>query len=386
MTLAGALAPVVRIGAVARKELRHVSRDWRLLALVLIVPVLQLVLFAYAISFDVRHLATVVVDQDRTSHSRDFGQALGASDLFTIIQVIDDPTSIDALFRTGRARVVVVIPAGFGAALDGGLQANVGAYVDGSQTTIARVSSAQVQAFVASYGRPIAMEWADRAGLDTASIGLVQPSVRTWYNPELSSAVFLVPGLVVVIVMIVTVQQTAVSLVREKEIGSDEQMRLSPLTPGEMTLGKLLPWTGIAFVDMAMVTAVGGYGFGVPLRGSVWVLALGGALFVACCLGLGLVISAIANSIEVANVVALMASFLPAFLLSGFAFPLEAMPQILQWLSWAFPARPMLILSRSVFLKGAGLTDVAPQLTVLAGYAAVVLLLAAVLSRRRGAR
>jgi ABC-2 type transport system permease protein len=190
----------------------------------------------------------------------------------------------------------------------------------------------------------------------------------------------------VVILAIVTVQQTAVTLVRERDLGTQEQLEVSPTRRAELMIGKLLPWTLIAFIDVAAITGIGLLVFAIPLRGSVPALAVGSALFVLAALGMGLLISAIAPSMDIANILGLLIAFLPAFLLSGFAFALDQIPVVLQWLSYAFPARYMVTISRGVFLKGSGFAELWPELAALAAYSLVMLVFSSALYGRRSAR
>lgn len=372
-----------RIGAVVRKEFRHLWRDPRAIAIVLLMPVVQLLLFAYAISFDVSHLPTVVVDADRTPASREYLRNYVGSPLFEVVEYADSPAAVEQAFLRNTAEVGVIVPAGFGRTLAGGGQAQVGVLIDGSQPNSARVAQAYTNALNLLATQRVAVRWADTQGVEVGSLGQLEPRVRTWYNPERRSAIFLVPGLIVVIIAIVTVQQTAVSLVRERELGTAEQLTVSPLRRSELMLGKLLPWTLLAFVDLVVISALAVWVFGVPLRGDPLVLAAGAALFVFCCLGMGLVISAVAPSVDVANIAALLLTFLPAFLLSGFVFALNQIPVVLQWISMAFPARYMMAISRGVFLKGAGWAELWPEFVALGLYAIVALTAASLLFTRR---
>ncbi len=372
-----------RIGALIAKEFRHLGRDRRTLAVVLALPVLQMILFAYAISFDVKNVSTIVIDQDRTPASAAYLRSYASSDFFHVVGTANDLADVDRIFDHNEARIAVVVPSGFGRSLAAGERASVAVYLDGSEPTAARVGQGFVTALNQSYGQQITVEWADTQGLDVTAAGQLEPRVRTWYNPERRSSEFLIPGLMVVIIMVVAVQQTAVSLVREREQGTDEQLAISPLAGWEMMIGKLAPWTLLAFGELAAITAVGMAFFALPLRGSLGVLALGAALFVFCSLGLGLVISAVAPSLESANMLGLLLSILPAFVLSGFAFPLSSVPVVLQWVSSLFPARFMVDISRGVFLKGAGVTELWPELAALSIYAVVVIAVAVLLSARR---
>ncbi len=372
-----------RIGAVVRKEFIHVGRDPRLLAVVLVMPIIQLLLFAYAISFDVRNLPTVVVDLDRTPDSTAYLRAYEASGLFQVTAHETTLAAVDESFARNEARVAVVVPAGFARSLARGEAAQVGVFVDGSEPNSAKVAQTYSAALNQLYGRSLAVAWASTQGLDLRQTGLVEPRLRTWYNPDRASSIFLIPGLMVVIIMIVTAQQTAVTLVREREQGTAEQLLVSPLRRVELMIGKLTPWVVMAFLDVAVIAAVGALLFDVPMRGDLLAFTVGAVLFVAACLGIGLIVSAVAPTLDTANMAAFLIAFLPAFLLSGFAFALDQIPTALDWISRIFPARYMVTISRGVLLKGAGFAELWPQVAALAAYATVALLIAVRLHGRR---
>ena len=372
-----------RIGAVVGKEFRHLARDPRMLAMVLAVPVFQLLLFAYAISFDVRNVPMIVVDTDHTVASRQFISSFSASDIFRVVERSDSIADIDPAFESNAATIALVVPAGFADALARGEQGKVGVLIDGTQTTAAKVARAAAIALTQRYGQQLAVAWAAGQNIDLSTFGGLDPRLRTWYNPELRSSDFLIPGLMVVILMIVTVQQTAITVVRERDLGTSEQLTVSRLRRGELMFGKLLPWTLVAFVDVVLITMLALWVFGVPLRGSVAALAAGATLFIFAALGLGLVISAVAPNQDVANLASMLIAFLPAFLLSQFAFPLDQVPTVLQWFSMLFPGRYMVEISRSVFLKGASFPQVWPNLVALAVFAVATLALSSMLYRRR---
>ncbi len=377
---------LTRILAIARKEFIHLRRDPRILIAVLIIPVSQLLLFAYAISFDVKNVPTVIVDQDRTAASRTYLDTYRSAEFFTVLGSVDDLAAVDRAFDRNVARIAVVVPPGFGRSIARGEKATVAVLVDGSEPNSAQLGQAYAVALNQAYGQQVLADWADRQGIDISGIGRLEPRVRTWYNPERRSSDFLIPGLMVVIIMIVTVQQTAVTLVRERDQGTQEQMLVSPLHQWELMIGKLLPWTILAFADMIAITAVGMLVFGVPLRGSVPFLAVASVVFVFAALGLGLIISAVAPSLESANITALLISFLPAFILSGFAFPLESIPAVLRGVSYLFPGRYMIVIARGVFLKGAGFAELWQQLAQLAVYSVIVIVIASALYGRRARR
>jgi ABC-2 type transport system permease protein len=378
-------AAVVRVLAIARKEFIHITRDWRMIVAVLVLPLVQLLLFAYAISFDVRNVPSVTLDLDKTTASRAYLDAYGRSGFFDVRGAVADLPGIDAAFNRGEARVAIVVQHGFGDAIAGGGTGAVSVLIDGSEPNSAQLGQTYAVALNQSLDRQALAGWADARGLTGQQVGLLEPRLRAWYNPERKSADFLIPGLMIVIIMIVTVQQTSVTLVKERESGTLEQLLESPVTHAELILGKVLPWATLGVIDTVLITGVAMLVFGIPLRGDVSVLAVGIGLFILCALSLGLVISAVAPSLESANIAGLLISFLPGFMLSGMAFPLDSIPVPLQVVSYAFPARYMVEIARGVFLRGASWGILGPQVLQLALYAVIALGVATVLNRRRRA-
>lgn len=375
-------AGLKRIAAIAGKEFVHISRDWRMITAVAIMPLLQLLLFAYAIGFDVRNVPTVVYDADHSTQSRAYLDAASQSGFFRIVGTVDSNEQIDRAFDQGRARVAIVVKRGFGTALAQNRAAEAAVLIDGSEPNSAELGRTYAMALNNVFGQRVLASWAAARGT-VVSMGSLEPRVRAWYNPERSSADFLVPGLMVVIIMIVTVQQTAVTLVKERESGTLEQILVSPIRRAELILGKVAPWALLGFVDTVAITAISLVVFHVPLRGDVVLLGVAMFLFVLCSLSIGLVISAVAPTIESANMVGLLISFLPGFLLSGMAFRLASVPWPLQVVSYAFPGRYMVDISRGVFLRGAGWSILWPQVLQLAVYSAIGLGLATALNRKR---
>lgn len=351
---------------------------------VLLLPLVQLLLFAYAISFDVRNVPAVVLDLDHTAASRAYVDAFGQSGFFTVTGAVSSMDEVYRAFDRGQARVAVVVADGFARTIAGGGKGDVAVLVDGSEPTSAQLGQAYAVALNNRLNQASLVSWAAARGASLQGAGLLEPRIRTWYNPEGKSADFLVPGLMVVIIMIVTVQQTAVTLVKERESGTLEQLLESPLTDGELIVGKVLPWALLGFIDTIGISIVAMGVFRVPLRGDITVLAVGMFLFILCALSIGLVISAVAPSIESANLIGLLISLLPGFMLSGMAFPLSSVPPLLQGASFLFPARYMIDISRGVFLRGTGWPALGALVLQLLAYAAIGLALATFLHRRRG--
>ncbi len=372
-----------RIYAIARKEFIHIVRDPRTMIAVLIMPLLQLFLFSYAVSFDVKDLPTALLDQDHTAISRQYVDALKQSNYFVVNQNLTSAREIDGIFYANAARVVVVIGPGFGDSVAAGRAGAVQILVDGSEPNSAQLGQAYANGLSQIWGAKTAISRAEASGYNTAQAGGLTARTRIWYNPEGKSASYLVPGLIVLLIAVMTVQQTANTLVSEKEQGTFEQLVVSPIKRIELMIGKVMPWAVMAALNVITVSAIGLLVFQIPFRGSVVLFALSSFLFVLCVLGLGLVISARASSTEVANQLAMIISFLPAFMLSGFVFPLANIPPVLQGISYLFPSRYMTVISRTVFLKGGGWDVLWPQIAALAVYAVAIITLSSLLYRER---
>jgi ABC-2 type transport system permease protein len=371
-----------RILAIARKEFLHIIRDRRTLIAVLAMPLIQLFLFAYAVSFDVKDIPTAVLDQDQSSFSRQYITTLQQSNYFKITQNLKATNEVDGVFARGDDVAVVILPRGFGDAVAAGRPGPVQVLIDGSEPNSAQLGQAYATGLSRVYGFKVALDQAETKGMNLSGGGLTART-RVWYNPEGSSSAFLVPGLIVLLITITTVQQTANTLVSEKERGTYEQLVVSPIRRIELMLGKVAPWAFIAAAQVVVISAIGLLVFQIPFRGSVLLFAVSSVLFVLCALGLGLVVSARASSIESANQFAMMISFLPAFMLSGFIFPLSSIPGVLQFVSYLFPARYFMVITRTIFLKGGGLEVLWVEVGALAIYAVVVLVLASLLYRER---
>jgi ABC-2 type transport system permease protein len=374
---------VNRILAIAQKEFLHIIRDKRNLAFVLIMPIFMLVLFAYALSFDVRNVPTVTLDMDNSAQSRLYLASISHSSFFQVVGSVPDMQAADSAFQKGQARVVVMVRQGFGNTVVSGGKGEVSVLLDGSEPNSAQLGQAYANALSRQFGQRVTIAGLERLGASPGQFGSLQPHLRLWYNPEANSSWYLVPGLIVVIIMIIAVQQTATTLVREEDAGTLEQLLVSPLHRMELVVGKVVPWILIVALDTVLISVAAVFVFGIPFLGSLWLFAGAAALFVLCCLALGIFISSRATSVEVANQTALLVSFLPAFMLSGFVFPLANIPFFLQWISYLFPARYMIVIVRTLFLKGGGWDVLWPQYAMLTAYAVIALVLASVSYRRK---
>jgi ABC-2 type transport system permease protein len=360
-----------------------VTRDPRLLGVILVMPLLQLFLYAYALSFDVKHLPTAVLDLDRSSFSRQYLDALQQSNYFAVNDVLTSYSQIDQTFESNADKVVVVVGAGFGDKVAAGSAGPVQVLVDGSDANTALLAQGYAGALSRSFGAKVAVASAEANGMNLAAVPSITANVRTWYNPEGVAAAYFVPGLIVVLVTMVTVLQTANTLVKEKEMGTYEQLIVSPISRIELMVGKIVPWAGIGALDIIIISVIGVLVFQIPFRGSALLFTVASLLYVICTLGLGLIVSARATSVDSANQLAALVSFLPTFMLSGFVFPLSSMPPVLQFLSFLYPARYFMVITRTIFLKGGSLSVLWPQMAALVVFAVLIVALAANMYRER---
>jgi ABC-2 type transport system permease protein len=365
---------VRRAWAVALKEMRQISRDRRSLLVLLFLPAFFLFLYGYALNFDIRHVALAVQDRDQTPDSRALVARFVESTYFDQVAAITSDGEVDAIMNRDTARAVLVIPEGFGRELKSGAMADVQVLLNGDNANTATT--------VLGYANSVLREAAMPAG-GTAQARLLGVEPRIWYNPELRSTLFLVPGLIAYISMITAVVSTALSIVREKENGTMEQVRMAPISTPSFVLGKTLPYLVLSQVSAMLVIVASMVLFDLPLRGSWSALSIVLAVFLLGALGTGLLISTIADTQQVAFQVGMLVAFLPTFMLSGFIFPIASMPIVLQYITALVPARYFLIALRGVVLKGSGVWDLWRPLMALSIYAfAVLSLSAARLSRR----
>ncbi|MGE3959052.1 MAG: ABC transporter permease [Vicinamibacterales bacterium] len=363
--------------SVGRKEVRQILRDRRSLMVLLFVPAFFLLVYGYALNWDIRHVRLAVEDRDRTAASRSIVSAFVNSGYFDLVADVRGADQLTDLMNRGAARAILVIPEGLSRDLAAGRTVPVQVLLDGDNANTATT--------VMGYALTILQSESARYRLATGSIdGPVLTALpRVWYNPQLRSTLFLVPGLIALIVMITSVVSTSLSVVREKERGTMEQVRMAPLDAASFILGKTIPYYLISLVSALAILFVAMLLFDLPQRGN-WLVLLGTiSLYLVGALGLGLLVSSIAETQQVAFQVAVLASFLPTLMLSGFIFPIASMPSVLQGVTYIVPARYFLIALRAVVLKGAGLDVIWPELLSLCGYSAVVLTLASLRLRRQ---
>ncbi len=357
-----------RLFAVARKEALQLRRDTKSLVLAFILPVVLLVLFGYAITWDVEDIETVVIDRDNSIRSRRLVESFRAAGYFNIEGYLRSEEELRSLLERGEVQAGLVIPPDFSADLAAGKTARLQMIVDGSDANTAGI--------VMSYGRAIVLSYAGDVADVTGTAGPpLAVESRVWYNEEVKSRNMIVPGLIPVIMMIIAAMLTSLTIAREWERGTMEQLASTPVSRTEIVLGKLLPYLVIGMIDLVVSILLGVFVFGVPFRGSVALLLGLSFFFIVGSLGLGIFISAVAKSQLLATQIALVTTFLPAFLLSGFMFRIEVMPQVLRLLTYLVPARYFLVVTRGIFLKGvgAGVLHVQGFLMILFGVVGLVL-------------
>jgi ABC-2 type transport system permease protein len=357
--------------AVYRKEFRQIRRDRRTLMTIVFVPAFFLLLYGYALNWDIKHIALAVQDRDGTPESRALIAAFVNSSYFDRVADTFDPAEVNRLLDVNQARAVLIVPEGFSRDLANARTPQVQLIVDGDNANTATTVMGYAGTIVRGAGAML-------GGDNVASAPLVSVVPRIWYNPELRSTLFLVPGLIAYILMITAVISTALSIVREKESGTMEQVRMAPIDTFSFVVGKSIPYFLISLASAALIIFAAMLLFGLPMRGNWLALLLALSLFIAGALGTGLLISTIADNQQVAFQAAMLSSFLPTLILSGFIFPISSMPRALQLVTLIVPARYFLIALRGIVLKGTVLTLLWQQMIALSIYAIVMLALASI--------
>lgn len=367
------------IGVMIRKELHQIRHDRKMLGVSIAAPVLQVLLLGYAATTDITNSDLVVCDQDRTSESRQFVREFTASGYFIHRYSVNVPAEVDPYIERAQARIALMIPEGFGDDLLAHRTARVQVVVDGTDANTSTILLNYATQIVTSYSQKILAEYSARM---PGGVARVVPEPRIWFNPDLKSANFMVPGVVALVLMLITMTLTSLGIVKEKEIGTMEQLLVTPMKPYQLIIGKLIPFTAIGFLDVIVVLALARFWFGVPLQGSLVVLFSLSALFILTTLGLGLFVSTIARSQQQAMLIAQFFFFMPFMFLSGFAFPIANMPKLIQPFTYLIPLRYFLEIVRAVFLKGAGLAELWPQALALFGLGIAIFSLSVIRFRK----
>jgi ABC-2 type transport system permease protein len=364
-----------RIIAITKKEALQIVRDPRSLLVILAIPLVQLFIFGYAVNLDVKHVPLCVYDQDGTQTSQDLLKHFQATDYFNIVRVADNYRDVVHDIDHGVCTVAVVVPPQFSEQLRSGGTVGVQALLDASDNNTASIGMAYAQSIVQTYSAQVALQWQQRQGV-TAGVPVIDFEPRTWFNEDLESMANFVPGVVAMVMAVVGAFLTSLTIAREWERGTMEQLISTPVGKIEIQIGKLFPYFVIGMADTALCGFAARNWFGVPFRGSLVVFFGCSMLFLTVVLSLGYFISVTAKSQLGACQIALLATFLPTFLLSGFIFPIDQMPVVVQWITVVLPARYYVSILRNVFLKGTAVSILASQISALAIIAVVLVTLA----------
>lgn len=364
-----------RILPLARKETLHTLRDPRSLYLAIVLPIILLILFGYAITFDVRHIPVGIVDQDSSFLSRDFISRVKGSEYLDLVYLSNSSSGLESLLDKGKVKAILIIPHRFSRDLSKGKDAPLQLLIDGSDNNTAQIALGYISGIVQIFSSNIILEKLNKQGtILNAGFSPIEVKPRIWYNPDLRSTNFIVPGLIAVVMMILAAMSTSLTIAREWEIGTMEQLIATPAKPHEIIIGKLLPYFFLGIIQISLVILVGTLLFNVPLKGNIFFLFCVSGVFLICGLGIGLLISTLTRSQQLAFMFSLLLTLLPSFLLSGFVFPISSMPRIIQFFTYLVPAKYFLIVLRGIFLKGTGLEILWPEVVSLMAFASLVLL------------
>jgi len=368
---------LTRLLAVATKEVVQILRDTRSLIIVVVMPVTLMLLFGYGVSLDLKHLPVVVWNQDGSQQSQDLVKRFQSNQYFQITGVVDRYSKVTRALDSGNAKMGLVIPWNFSQRLSQGGPVGVQALIDGTDDNTANVLIGYTQAVVQSYSSQIQLDWLERHG-QSIPPGAVNVQTRTWYNENLESSAFIIPGVLALVMSVIGAFLTSLTIAREWERGTMEQLISTPVTAMEIMIGKLTPYFVIGMFDVGICALIAIQWFKVPFRGSLLTLAVSSALFLIVVLSLGFFISVLAKNQFAASQIALITTFLPAFLLSGFLFSIDQMPVVLQWITRILPARYYVSVLKKIFLKGTPTVMLSADLVPLAAF---TLLLAIVATR-----
>lgn len=369
------------IKEIVRKEFYQIRQDRRMLLVSIMAPILQVLLLGYAATTDIKYSNLLVCDMDKTSESRELIKSFTNSNYFIEKYTIDVLTDVDHYIDQGKTSVALVIPKGFGDRVLRREPAPVQMVFDGADANTANILLGYSSQIIGSYSQSIVANYSTM--LRGVKIARILPEPRVWFNPDLKSQNFMVPGVVALVLMIITMTLTSLGIVKEKEIGTLEQLLVTPIKPYQLIIGKLIPFVLIGAVDMVIVLSIARYWFEVPMRGSLSLLFGLSGLFILTTLGLGLFVSTIAKSQQQAMLIAQFFFFMPFMFLAGFAFPIENMPEVIQWISYIIPLRYFLVIVRGIFLKGSTLSELWLPATALALFGVSILTLSVLRFRRR---
>jgi ABC-2 type transport system permease protein len=371
-----------RLKSLIRKEFIQIVRDPRTMALIVLIPIIQLLLLGYSATNDVRNISLAVFDQDRSPASRQLLDAYRAADYFSLKYDVDSESELRNLIEKGSAGIGIIIPPDYSIRISGDEQSHVAIVIDGSDPSIARTALNAARLIGQQYATDVQIQRLYRQGLVVTQDPPLEMHTLILYNPDLIDAYYMVPGIIGMILYSLTAILTANAVVRERERGTIEQLIVTPLRPWELIVGKIIPYASLALFNTVEVLVLGYLLFGVPIRGSIFLILLLSSLFLVSSLAIGLLVSVIANTQQEAMLTVFM-TLLPSIFLSGFFFPLEAMPIVLQGISYLFPLRYFMTIIRSLLLKGSGVVELQRDVIALTVFATALMILAATRFKKR---
>jgi ABC-2 type transport system permease protein len=371
-----------RIVCIVRKEFQQLRRDRRMLPIVFISPVIQLLILGYAANLDVRDIPAVVCNLDHSMESRELLEEFFASGYFQAVSYVENHDEVEVRLKDGEATIGIVIPQDFGRKLAADSGPPLQLIGDGSESSLAVIAFNYASIIVNRYSSRYSL---DRLGDLPPSLKPVQPDlkIRIWYNPELKSRNYMVPGILAMLLMVMTMMLTSLAIVKEKEVGTLEQLMVTPIRPIQLVIGKLIPFILIGAVDIALVILVARLLFGIVIAGSVFLLFALSGVFLISTLGLGLLVSTVSRTQQQAMMTSVFFVMLPMIILSGFVFPIENMPRLIQYATLLFPLRYYFLIVRGVFLKGAGMPELWDETLILFGIGVLILVVSALRFRKR---
>jgi drug efflux transport system permease protein len=365
------------------KEVLELRQDPRIFSIIFIAPVVQLTILGYAATTDVTNVPVVIVDADRSTASRALISRFTASNIFKVVALVSSMQDVDPYIEKGEAWMAVAIPPRYGEGLQTGRPVQLQIVADGSDASSTNIALGYASNLIADYAQDLVQKSARTAGAVSASGGGIDPRVRVWFNPRIESRYFMLPGIFALLLLVVTANLSSMAVVREREIGTLEQLNVTPLSRLELIFGKLVPYAVIGMIDAMIVLVVIVFWFQVPLRGSFWLLLGMSSIYLLTTLGLGLFISTISNTQQQAMMTSTFFFMTPMMYLSGFVFPIENMPAWIQPLTFLIPLRYFVIILRGIFLQGVGLETLWPQALALLAWGVAILTLAVLRSSKR---
>ena len=365
------------------KEVLELRQDPRIFSIIFIAPVVQLAILGYAATTDVTNVPIVIADADRSTASRALVSRFTASNIFKVVALVSSMQDVDPYIEKGEAWMAVAIPPQYGEGLQAGRPVQLQIVADGSDASSTNIALGYASNLIADYAQDLVQRSARTSGSSSASGGGIDPRVRVWFNPRIESRYFMLPGIFALLLLVVTANLSSMAVVREREVGTLEQLNVTPLSRLELIVGKLVPYAVIGMIDAMIVLVVIVFWFQVPLRGSFWLLLGMSSIYLLTTLGLGLFISTISNTQQQAMMTSTFFFMTPMMYLSGFVFPIENMPAWIQPLTFLIPLRYFVVILRGIFLQGVGLETLWPQALALFAWGLVILTLAVLRSSKR---